>query len=394
MKKDASRHVFTSESVSEGHPDKVADQISDAVLDACLKRDSRAHVACETMVAPDLVVNAGEITCRGFDKIDIGKIARDVVKDIGYDCPDEGFSWDTFTYMSKLHGQSPDIAQGVNRKAALDQGAGDQGMMFGYASNETDELMPVAITWSHALLRHFTDLRKKGTIPFLRPDSKSQLSVVYEDGKPVAINTVVLSHQTTEEGANKKSYKILEEVARDYLKQTKLLTNKTKFLVNPTGKFVVGGPCGDSGLTGRKIIVDTYGGMAAHGGGAFSGKDPSKVDRSAAYYARYAAKNIVAAGWSDRCQIQVAYAIGVAKPVSICVKTFGTNHGVTNEQIEKMLLSGEIFDFRPYALIKDLGLTKPQGWSYRDTASYGHFGRARFPWEKLNKVAALKRWAK
>ncbi|MCQ2388177.1 MAG: methionine adenosyltransferase [Kiritimatiellae bacterium] len=394
MKNDASRHVFTSESVSEGHPDKVADQISDAVLDACLKRDAHAHVACETMVAPDLVVNAGEITCRGFDKIDVGKIARDVVKDIGYDRPGEGFSWDTFTYMSALHGQSPDIARGVNRKEALQQGAGDQGMMFGYASNETEDFMPVAITWSHALLRHFADLRKRGEIPFLRPDSKSQLSVVYEGGKPVAIDTVVLSHQTTEEGANKKSYKVLEGVARDFLAQTKLLTNRTKFLVNPTGKFVVGGPCGDSGLTGRKIIVDTYGGMAAHGGGAFSGKDPSKVDRSAAYYARYAAKNVVAAGWADRCQIQVAYAIGVAKPVSVCVKTFGTNHGVTNEQIEKLLLSGEVFDFRPYALIKDLGLTKPKGWSYRDTASYGHFGRVLFPWEKLDKVAALKRKAK
>lgn len=388
--KDAHRHVFTSESVSEGHPDKVADQISDAILDACISQDSGAHVACETLVAPNLVMNAGEITCRNFKKVDTGAIARRVVKRIGYDREDEGFAWESFTYMSALHGQSPDIAQGVNRKKKTSQGAGDQGMMFGYASNETKELMPAPIMWSHAMLEHFAKLRHKGTLPFLRPDSKGQISVVYEDGKPIAIDTVVLSHQTTEDGANVKCYKVIEEAVRAFLAKTKLLTNRTKFFINPTGKFVVGGPCGDSGLTGRKIIVDTYGGMAAHGGGAFSGKDPSKVDRSAAYYARYAAKNIVAAGFADRCQIQVAYAIGVDKPVSICVKTFGTAHGVANERLEKILLSGKVFDFRPYALIDDLGLKTPTGWKYEDTAAYGHFGRKAFPWERTDKVDKLR----
>ena len=388
--KDSHRHVFTSESVSEGHPDKVADQISDAILDACLTRDRNARVACETLVAPNLVMNAGEISCRGFKGIDTGAIARRVVKRIGYDREAEGFAWESFTYMSALHGQSPDIAQGVDRKTRARQGAGDQGMMFGYASNETKELMPAPIMWSHSLLAHFAKLRRKGTLPFLRPDSKGQISVVYEEGRPVAIDTVVLSHQTTEEGANKKCYQMMEEAARAFLAKTKLLTARTKFYINPTGKFVVGGPCGDSGLTGRKIIVDTYGGMAAHGGGAFSGKDPSKVDRSAAYYARYAAKNIVAAGLADRCQIQVAYAIGVDRPVSICVKTFGTAHGVTNGQLEKFLLSGKVFDFRPYALTDDLGLTAPKGWTYEETAAYGHFGRAAFPWERTDKVEALQ----
>ena len=387
--KESHRHVFTSESVSEGHPDKVADRISDAILDACLAKDRNARVACETMVAPNLVMNAGEITCHGFEDVNTGAIAREVVEKIGYDRESEGFAWNTFIYMSALHGQSPDIAQGVNRSKRMKQGAGDQGMMFGYASNETKELMPAPIMWSHAMLAHFAKMRKKGTMPFLRPDSKGQISVVYENGKPVAIDTVVLSHQTTEEGACAKCYKAMEEAARDFLAKTRLLTNRTKFLINPTGKFVVGGPCGDSGLTGRKIIVDTYGGMAAHGGGAFSGKDPSKVDRSAAYYARYAAKNIVAAGLADRCQIQVAYAIGVDRPVSICVKTFGSAHGVTNGQLEKMLLSGKVFDFRPYALTEDLGLTAPKGWKYEDTAAYGHFGRSAFPWERTDRVESI-----
>jgi len=393
MTKKVHSHVFTSESVSEGHPDKVADQISDAILDACLKADKNAHVACETMVGPDTVVNMGEITCRGFEKkIDAGAIARRVVRKIGYDSAAEGFSWETFLYLSKLHGQSPDIARGVNRKTKAKQGAGDQGMMFGYATNETASYMPAAIVYSHELLKMFAKLRHGGKYPWLRPDSKSQLSIVYEDGRPVAIETVVISHQTTEAGATKANYKVIEDLARDYLRKTGLLTPKTKFYVNPTGKFVVGGPCGDSGLTGRKIIVDTYGGMASHGGGAFSGKDPSKVDRSAAYYARYAAKNIVAAGLADRCQIQVAYAIGVDRPVSFCVKTFGTGHGVTNEQLEKMLAGGKVFDFRPYELIRDLGLLAPKGWCYEDTAAYGHFGRDAFPWEKLDKVAKLKRF--
>ena len=393
MTKKEHCHVFTSESVSEGHPDKVADQISDAILDACLKADPAAHVACETMVGPDVVVNMGEITCRNWKKIDPAAIARRVVKKIGYTVPEEHFSYDTFDYLSHLHGQSPDIAQGVNRKTKAKQGAGDQGMMFGYATNETASYMPAPIHHSHELLKIFANLRKTDkAYSWLRPDSKSQLSVVYENGKPVRIETVVISHQTTEEGADKKHYAEIVKVAKAYLETTGLLTPKTKFFINPTGKFVVGGPCGDSGLTGRKIIVDTYGGMAAHGGGAFSGKDPSKVDRSAAYYARYAAKNIVAAGLAERCQIQVAYAIGIDKPVSFCVKTFGTCvDGVTNEKLEKMLASGKIFDFRPYALIDDLKLLKPKGWCYEDTAAYGHFGRESFPWEKTNRVAALKK---
>ena len=385
-------HVFTSESVSEGHPDKVADQISDAILDACLKADGHAHVACETMVGPDVVVNMGEITCRGFERIDAKAIARRVVKRIGYDKPAERFSWDTFKYVSHLHGQSPDIAQGVNRRSKAKQGAGDQGMMFGYATNETRSYMPAAIVYSHELLKMFAKLRRSGKLPWLRPDAKSQLSVVYENGRPVRIDTVVISHQTTEKGATKANYAKIEKLAKEFLAKTGLLTPKTRFYVNPTGKFVVGGPCGDSGLTGRKIIVDTYGGMAAHGGGAFSGKDPSKVDRSAAYYARYAAKNIVAAGLADRCQIQVAYAIGVDRPVSFCVKTFGTaKNGATNERLERMLASGKVFDFRPYALIADLGLLKPKGWRYEDTAAYGHFGRAAFPWERLDRVGKLKK---
>ena len=385
-------HVFTSESVSEGHPDKVADQISDAILDACLKADSRAHVACETMVGPDVVVTMGEITCRGFKTVDSEAIARRVVKKIGYTVPSEHFSADTFEYYTHLHGQSPDIAQGVNRKAKAKQGAGDQGMMFGYATNETKSYMPAAIVYSHELLKMFAKLRKGGKHPWLRPDAKSQLSVVYENGRPVRIDTVVISHQTTAKGATKANYAKIEKLAKGCLAKTKLLTPETRFYVNPTGKFVVGGPCGDSGLTGRKIIVDTYGGMAAHGGGAFSGKDPSKVDRSAAYYARYAAKNIVAAGLADRCQIQVAYAIGVDRPVSFCVKTFGTaKNGATNEMLEKMLASGKVFDFRPYALIEDLKLLRPKGWCYEDTAAYGHFGRSAFPWEKLDKVEKLKK---
>ena len=384
-------HVFTSESVSEGHPDKVADQISDAILDACLKRDENARVACETMVGPDVVVNMGEITAAGFESVDTEAIARRVVEKIGYNRDGEHFSAADFKYVSHLHGQSPDIAQGVNRAVSEQQGAGDQGMMFGYATDETPSQMPAAIMYSHELLKRFAALRKSGELPWLRPDSKSQLSVVYAEGRPVAIDTVVISHQTTEAGATKANYDTLRELAAAELEQTGLLTAKTKFLINPTGKFVVGGPCGDSGLTGRKIIVDTYGGMAAHGGGAFSGKDPSKVDRSAAYYARYAAKNIVAAKLAARCQIQVAYAIGVDRPVSFCVKTFGSAApGVTNDMIEQVLAGGEIFDFRPYALTRDLGLLKPDGWCYEDTAAYGHFGRDEFPWEKLDKVSALR----
>ena len=386
-----SRYIFTSESVSEGHPDKVADQISDAILDACLKEDERSHVACETMCGPNMVVNMGEISCRGIQNVRTDEIARDVVRSIGYDRPEEQFSWDTFNYVNAMHGQSPDIAQGVNRKKAEKQGAGDQGMMFGYATDETAELMPAPIVYSHILLKHFARFRREGKLDYLRPDAKSQCSVLYENGMPVHIDTVVLSHQTTPEGATKKNYRQIADIAFEVLRRhTKLVDDKTRFLVNPTGKFVVGGPTGDSGLTGRKIIVDTYGGMAAHGGGAFSGKDPSKVDRSAAYYARYVAKNLVASGLCSRCQIQVAYAIGVDRPVSITVNTFGTAVGTTDEKITRMLMSGRVFDFRPYALTRELHLTNPKGWSYRDTAAYGHFGRPEFPWERIVKANMLK----
>ena len=386
------RHVFTSESVSEGHPDKVADAISDAVLDACLKSDLGAHVACETAVGPDVVVNLGEITCKGFESIDIARIARKTVSRIGYTVPEEHFAAATFKHLNFIHAQSPDINRGVSRAKKEKQGAGDQGMMFGYATNETESLMPAPAVYAHRLLKMFADLRKSGECDWLRPDAKSQLSVIYENGSPAALDTVVVSHQTTAAGATKSHYGEIKRLAAAWLEKTGLLSKKTKFFINPTGKFVVGGPCGDSGLTGRKIIVDTYGGMAAHGGGAFSGKDPSKVDRSAAYYARYAAKNIVAAGLADRCQIQVAYAIGIDRPVSFCVKTFGTAHGVDNARLEKMLASGEVFDFRPYALVEDLGLLAPKGWKYEDTAAYGHFGRARFPWEKTDRAAAVRKW--
>ena len=385
-------HVFTSESVSEGHPDKVADQISDAILDACLKADPNAHVACETAVGPNVVVNLGEVTGKGFNAIDTEAIARRVVRRIGYTRPEEDFAADTFVYRNYLHGQSPDIAMGVNRETIQQQGAGDQGMMFGYATDETDSFLPAPLVYSHGLVKMFAELRHSGELPWLRPDAKSQLSVVYEDGRPVAIDTVVVSHQTTEDGACAKNYETIRRLAADYLSKTGLLKDSTKFFVNPTGQFIVGGPCGDSGLTGRKIIVDTYGGMAAHGGGAFSGKDPSKVDRSAAYYARYAAKNIVAAGLAGRCQIQVAYAIGVDTPVSYCVKTFGTAKGTDNEKLEKMLASGSIFDFRPYEISERLGLRVPDGWAYEDTAAYGHFGRDGFPWEKTDKVESLKEY--
>jgi S-adenosylmethionine synthetase len=389
MSKLSTRHVYTSESVSEGHPDKVCDQISDAILDACLANDPVAHVGCETAVGTNLVVNVGEITCKNWVKINPQQLARDVVKDIGYDDPAEGFSWDTFNYVSALHGQSLDINQGVSKATLEEQGAGDQGMMYGYASDATPELMPAPVVYAHQLLQYFTALRKNGEIPYLRPDSKAQVSVLHEDGKAKEITTVVISHQTRDVPI-KRIRKEIEEAARAFLsKSTKLLTGKTKFYINPTGRFVVGGPCGDSGVTGRKIIVDTYGGVGSHGGGAFSGKDPSKVDRSAAYYCRYAAKNIVAAGLADKCEIQVAYAIGVAKPLSINVSTYGTGK-VDDDKIAKILMANEIFDFRPGMLINDLGLAKPKGWSYRKTSNYGHFGRDGFPWEKTDRVSALR----
>lgn len=388
MSKLASRHVFTSESVSEGHPDKVCDQISDAILDACLRLDPMSHVACETAVGTNLVCNLGEITCKEWEKVNPQKIARDVVQDIGYDDPSEGFSYNSFNYVCALHGQSPDINQGVSKETLEAQGAGDQGMMFGYASNATPQLMPAPIMFAHQLLQYFTVLRKNGEIPYLRPDSKSQVSVLHDGGKAKEITSVVISHQTRAVPIE-TIRKDLEEAARDFLKDTGMLTNRTKFYINPTGRFVVGGPCGDSGVTGRKIIVDTYGGVGSHGGGAFSGKDPSKVDRSAAYYCRYAAKNIVAAGLADKCEIQVAYAIGVAKPLSINVSTYGTGK-VSEEKLADVLMAGEIFDFRPGMLIRDLGLTHPEGWCYQKTSNYGHFGREGFPWEKTDRVDALK----
>ncbi len=385
-------HVFTSESVSEGHPDKVCDQISDAVLDACLAQDPKSRVACETLVSTNLVVNAGEITCSGWDKINPEAIARKVVREIGYDRVELEFCADTFEYQNRLHGQSPDISQGVTASETHEQGAGDQGMMFGYASDETEALMPAPVYYSHLLLDELQKIRKAGTIPYLRPDSKSQVSIKYVDGRPDHITSVVISHQTADVPLE-TIRKDLIEVAKRVLGPTGLLKGNVEYFINPTGKFVIGGPHGDSGLTGRKIIVDTYGGVGSHGGGAFSGKDPSKVDRSAAYYARYVAKNIVAAGLAKKCEVQVAYAIGIAKPLSINVDTYGTGK-LEDSVLEAIVSSGKIFDFRPAAIIKELGLLTPKGWSYRDTAAYGHFGRPQFPWEKTDKIEALKAAAK
>jgi len=383
-------HIFTSESVSEGHPDKVCDQISDAILDACLAQDSKSRVACETLVTTDLVVNAGEVTCAGWAQVDPEAIARQVVREIGYDRAELKFCTDTFEYLDRLHGQSPDISQGVSEGEGLyvEQGAGDQGMMFGYASNETEALMPAPVYYSHLLLDEFQKIRKAGTISYLRPDSKSQVSIQYIDGRPDHITSVVISHQT-DDVPLEKIQADLEEAARAVLAPTGLVKDNVEYFINPTGKFVVGGPHGDAGLTGRKIIVDTYGGVGSHGGGAFSGKDPSKVDRSAAYYARYAAKNIVAAGLADKCEVQVAYAIGVAKPLSINIDTYGTGELEDNE-LEKLIAGDGLFDFRPASVISELGLLQPKGWSYRDSAAYGHFGRDIFPWEKTDKIDLLK----
>lgn len=388
MSKLATRHIYSSESVSEGHPDKVCDQISDAILDECLAQDPRAHVGCETAVGPNLVVNLGEISCNNWDKINAQEIAREVVKDIGYDDPSEGFSYDTFNYISAIHGQSRDIKMGVDREYFESQGAGDQGMMFGYASCATPHMMPAPIMFSHSLLEELTRLRKEKVIEYLRPDSKAQVSVLHENGKAIEITTVVISHQTRDVPME-RIRKDLTAVAHEVLDKTGLLTQRTEFLINPTGRFVIGGPCGDSGVTGRKIIADSYGGVGSHGGGAFSGKDPSKVDRSAAYYARYVAKNIVAAGLADKCEIQVAYAIGIAKPLSINISTYGTAK-IDEEKIARILMEDKIFDFRPAMMIKDLGLTTPQGWSYRKSCNYGHFGRDSFPWEKTDRVEALR----
>ena len=390
MSKLQSNHVFTSESVSEGHPDKVCDQISDAILDACLARDKKSKVACETAVTTDFVVNLGEITCNGWSSINPEEIAREVVRDIGYDRSELLFSCDTFEYLCHIHPQSADIAQGVLEGEGLytEQGAGDQGMMFGYATSATPSLMPAPIHYSHLLLEHLQNIRKKGTISYLRPDAKTQVSVEHVDGLPTRITSIVISHQTDDISLETIRHDLIE-VAQSLLSPTGLIDEHTQFFINPTGKFVIGGPHGDAGLTGRKIIVDTYGGVGCHGGGAFSGKDPSKVDRSAAYYARYAAKNVVAAGLAEKCEIQVAYAIGVAKPLSINVETFGTGR-IEEKKIQDVLESKEVFDFRPASIIEDLQLTNPTGWSYRQTAVAGHFGRDIFPWEQTDKVENLR----
>ena len=380
----STQSLFTSESVSEGHPDKISDQISDAVLDAILEKDTSARVACETLVKTGMVIVAGEITTDAW--IDLEELVRETVLEIGYNSSDMGFDGASCAVLNAIGKQSPDINQGVDRAAPEEQGAGDQGLMFGYASNETEVLMPAPITYSHLLVRKQAEIRKNGTLSWLRPDAKSQVTFRYEDNKPVGIDAVVLSTQH-DEGISQSDLKeaVMEHIIKPVL-PAEWLDADTKYHINPTGKFVIGGPVGDAGLTGRKIIVDTYGGMARHGGGAFSGKDPSKVDRSAAYAARYVAKNIVAAGLADRCEIQISYAIGVAKPTSITVETFGT--GKLSEYQLTQIVQNE-FDLTPYGIITSLDLIRP---IYKATAAYGHFGRddLDLSWEKTDKAEALK----
>lgn len=382
----AEKYIFTSESVSEGHPDKVADQISDAVLDAILEQDTSARVACETMVTTGMVVVAGEITTSA--NIDFPATIRQTVKEIGYNDSAMGFDYETCAVLTSIDKQSPDISQGVTEGDGLhkEQGAGDQGLMFGYACNETPELMPMPIQLSHQLVKKLADVRKSGQLTFLRPDSKSQVSVEYLNDRPARIDTVVISTQHAPDVTHRQiEEQVIEEVVKKVI-PAELLDGATRYFINPTGRFVVGGPMGDCGLTGRKIIVDTYGGMGRHGGGAFSGKDPSKVDRSAAYMGRYVAKNLVAAGLCDRCEVQVAYAIGVAQPVSIMVHTFGTGR-VSEDRLAELVR--EVFDMRPRAIIEQLDLLRPV---YKKTAAYGHFGRElpEFTWEKTDKAAILK----
>ncbi|WP_308666382.1 methionine adenosyltransferase [uncultured Aggregatibacter sp.] len=377
-----SQYLFTSESVSEGHPDKIADQISDAVLDEILKQDPKARVACETYVKTGMALVGGEITTSAW--VDIENLAREVICDIGYTSSEMGFDGRSCAVLNAIGKQSADINQGVDRENPLDQGAGDQGIMFGYATNETDVFMPAAITYAHRLMERQAQVRKSGKLDWLRPDAKSQLTFKYEDHKIVGIDAVVLSTQHAETVSQKDLHEgVMEEIIKPVL-PAHWLSKDTKYFINPTGRFVIGGPMGDCGLTGRKIIVDTYGGAARHGGGAFSGKDPSKVDRSAAYAARYVAKNIVAAGLADRCEIQLSYAIGVAEPTSIMIETFGTGK-VANELLVSLVR--EFFDLRPYGLIKMLDLIQP---IYRQTAAYGHFGREQFPWEKIDRAAELR----
>ena len=377
-------HLFTSESVAEGHPDKIADQISDAVLDAILRQDPKARVACETLVKTGFVVLAGEVTTSAW--VDVDELVRRVIVDIGYDSSDLGFDGRTCGVLNAIGKQSSDIAQGVDRLVEEEQGAGDQGLMFGYATNETDVLMPAPITYAHRLVQRQAEVRKNGELPWLRPDAKSQVTFRYRGGKPVGIDAVVLS---TQHAPDIDQSMLREAVMETIIKPTlpaEWLDEHTKYHINPTGIFVIGGPVGDCGLTGRKILVDTYGGMARHGGGAFSGKDPSKVDRSAAYAGRYVAKNIVAAGLADRCEIQVSYAIGVAEPTSISIDTFGTGK-IPDHKIRNLVRAH--FDLRPYGIVKMLDLIRP---IYQKTAAYGHFGRedSDFTWERTDKAAALR----
>jgi S-adenosylmethionine synthetase len=375
--------LFTSESVSEGHPDKIADQISDAVLDAILAQDPMARVACESFVKTGMVLVGGEITTSAW--VDIEELVRQTVRDIGYVHSDMGFDANSCAVLSAIGKQSPDINRGVDRKDPKELGAGDQGLMFGYASNETDVLMPAPITYAHLLVKRQSEVRKSGVLPWLRPDAKSQITFAYDsDGKIQGIDAVVLSTQHREDISHDDLVEAVQEEIIKPVLPKEWLNHNTKYFINPTGRFVIGGPMGDCGLTGRKIIVDTYGGMARHGGGAFSGKDPSKVDRSAAYAARYVAKNIVAAGLAERCEIQVSYAIGVAEPTSISVETFGTGKLDESHLIK---LVRQFFDLRPYGLIEMLDLKRP---IYQATAAYGHFGREEFPWEKTDKAALLR----
>jgi S-adenosylmethionine synthetase len=382
-------YIFTSESVSEGHPDKMADQISDAVLDALLEQDKNARVACETMVKTGLVVIAGEVTTSAW--VDLEALVRKTVLDIGYDGSDVGFDGATCAVLNGLGKQSPDIAQGVDRSSPEEQGAGDQGLMFGFATNETDVLMPAPITYAHRLVQRQAQVRKDGTLAWLRPDAKSQLTLKYQNAKPVGIDAVVLSTQHAPDiSLTDLREAVMETILKPVLPEKWLAQCPQENIhINPTGKFVIGGPVGDCGLTGRKIIVDTYGGMARHGGGAFSGKDPSKVDRSAAYAGRYVAKNVVAAGLADKCEIQISYAIGVARPTSISIETFGSGR-IDDRKIEQII--ADVFDLRPYGIVKMLDLVKP---IYKQTAAYGHFGREGlgFGWEETDKVDALRQAA-
>ena len=380
----AEPHLFTSESVSEGHPDKMADQISDAILDALLEQDRKSRVACETMVKTGMVIVAGEITTEAY--VDVESVVRQVVNDIGYNHSESGFDSNTCAVMNAIGGQSGDIAQGVDEAEDHEQGAGDQGLMFGYATNETEVMMPAPIYYSHLLVKKQSEVRKSGKLAWLEPDAKSQITFRYEDGKPAGIDAVVFSTQHRDTVDLKDLQEaVMEEIIKPVLPAEWCDAN-TKYFINPTGRFVIGGPQGDCGLTGRKIIVDTYGGMARHGGGAFSGKDPSKVDRSAAYLARYVAKNLVAAGIADRCELQLSYAIGVAEPTSISIETFGTGKIADSRIVE---LVREHFELKPKGLIQMLDLLRP---IYRDTAAYGHFGREEpnFSWERTDKADALR----